>query len=321
MFRPLPCTVHNLIFTKEIGKGGFSTVYLVENPKTRDQFVAKVIPLTATLDTSEQYSLIEKLLNIKGLRHPNTVRIHDFFVEDTYILVVLEYCPEGSLSEIITPKTPMSRKKFIKMARELINALYDFHTNSIAHQNIKLENVLLDKNRHAKLTDFGISIQNKNGILVESFLRSVEYEAPEVINSQAHDPFKADVWSLGVLFATCLNGFTPWDRCDSVGELPAFVSLGKYHLKKWVPQDLKDIIARMIVVNPDDRITVKELTELPIFQEQKPPRPFILGGRLRPSELKEILNREHVKRSSALTLFALNYNARNLQRSRVRSIL
>lgn len=267
MLSELPCVIRNYRFLKLIGKGGFSVVYLVQNVKFKSQFVAKVIPLSSDLANLELISLESEVSSLKTLNHPHIIRLYDHFVEGRYYYLILEYCPNGSLTNEIANQKPMSHDKFIIVARQIIDALSFCHSHSIAHRDIKLGNILLDKYGRVKLADFGISLQTSGGSHTQSFSGSIEYEAPEILNKQPHDPFKADIWALGVLFAFMANGQSPWGSCDTLGKLRKFVNAGKYHLRRFVPKDICDVIAQMIVVEPTSRISIEQLKKLPIFND------------------------------------------------------
>jgi serine/threonine protein kinase len=145
------------------------------------------------------------------------------------------------------------------------------HAHGIAHHDIKPGNILLDENGRAKLADFGISIQTTHsGQMTKEFAGSLQYEAPEILNEKAHDPFKSDVWALGVLFAYMISGITPW-RGDTLKKIKDCIFRGDYTLKKGYAPQVGEVIGKMIRVDPDERITLVELAQLPLFRDAHMP--------------------------------------------------
>lgn len=262
----LPPPVRGYTFEKVIGKGGYSQVFLVRDKKFNKQYCAKVMNMDPSEDTASLMKAVETEINILvGLNHPHIIRLYDqFFVKGKFYLI-LEYCTKGSLHDHVKSRG-MDEYHFIETAKQIVEALAFCHKNNVAHRDIKPGNVLLDELNRVKLADFGISIRLQHNVKHSSYSGSLLYEAPEVINKLPHDPFKADIWSLGVLFAFMINGITPW-HCDNKGLLKSRITSGKYVLLSNTPKEIADLISKMLVVDPDQRITIEELQQYPIFKQ------------------------------------------------------
>lgn len=267
MISDLPCVIHGYTFRKLIGKGGFSSVYLVQSERYPMVFCAKVMPI-ATIDagSEEAKTAINEMNSLIMLNHPHILRLYDHFKDSSHFFLIIEFCSGGSLSNEVSRAKGLPLDRFIVLSRQIISALATCHNHNIAHHDIKLGNILLDEFGRAKLADFGISVHvDRYGDLCESFAGSIEYESPELLNKKPHDPFAADIWALGVLFAHMIGGVSPW-RCDTIGKLKKCIAKGLYRLPRDIPQEIADIIAQMIVVEPEKRITMEKLRNLPIFQ-------------------------------------------------------
>jgi serine/threonine protein kinase len=81
-------------------------------------------------------------------------------------------------------------------------------------RDLKLENILLDKNLNVKVIDFGFTRNTDNNTLLDTFCGSPAYAAPEIISAQKYSGKRADVWSLGVIFFTMVAGYMPFDEDD-----------------------------------------------------------------------------------------------------------
>ena len=270
MLSELPCIISNYKFYKLIGKGGFSSVYLVTSMKFDIPFVAKVTQLPTSDSSEEEKKTIEnEVLALESLNHPNIIRLFDHFQDRTNYYMILEYCSGGSLQNEVSKMKGMSVRRFKTLAKQIVSALAQCHKKSIAHHDLKLGNILLDSFGRAKLADFGISVRiGAPDELSKSFAGSIQYESPEILKKLAHDPFKADIWALGVLFAHMINGQSPW-RCDTIGKLKKCVMNGSYYISRNVPEEISDIIKKMIVVDPNERISIEELENLPFFAEHQ----------------------------------------------------
>lgn len=265
----LPFVIRDYKFTQMIGKGGFAEVFLCEHVKFGTPFVAKVM----TVDPSEVQSTWEifdsETKALSTLNHPHIIRLYDHLQIGCQFFYFLEYCPNGSLFDEIEVTRGLPIPRFLTLASQIVSALAYCHANGIAHRDIKPGNILLDENKRAKLADFGLCMKTKIGQLHKTFSGSCEFTAPEIFLRKPNDPFKGDVWALGIVFAIMITGSSPW-KCDSLGALRQLALAGNYRLNEFVPKDIADVIAKMIVVEPEKRITMAQLAEMPLFQVTRP---------------------------------------------------
>lgn len=270
MLNELPVTIRGYTFLRIIGKGGFSSVYLVESARFKQLFCAKVINVsTNSNEIDSQWKTFDQEVQILSqLNHPHVIRIYDHFSEKNNFFIVLEFCMGGSLSDVIKKHKALTIDKFAIYGKQVVTALALCHARGIAHHDLKLANVLLDEYGRAKLADFGISIKSSIGTLCESYAGSTNYESPEIVQKVPHDPFKADIWALGVMFCYMITGNSPW-RCDTIGQLKKLINAGKYYLPRNTDPIIADMVSKMLVVNPEERISIDELARNPLFLDAK----------------------------------------------------
>ena len=270
----LPFFLHNYCFTKFIGKGGFAEVYLVNHVDQNGferQYVAKVVTVEEP-DTQESWCVFDAEVNsLSLLDHPHIVRLYDHFREGCQFYMILELCSGGSLHDEIQRTNGLSIHRFITVAKEICEALVYCHNKGIAHRDIKPGNVLLDEFGRTRLADFGLSLRMTNGNLYLPFGGSLIYTAPEIFQKKQHDPKAADVWAFGVMLVVMATGSSPW-RCDSLGELKQQAEKGIIVFKKPIPDIIKDLVCKCIVVDPQNRLTMQQVLEHPIFQNFRPQR-------------------------------------------------
>lgn len=273
---------------RPIGKGGFGSVFLVFSNQYNIEFVVKVTDYKQSNKGELDLNEINNLIN---LIHPNIINMYKYFTDDHYLYIVLEYCEGGSLKDVLDTQGRIRSPLLFNYCHQILTAIKHCHDIQIAHGDIKPANVLIDKNQRLKLADFGLSKgfthkilnddtdnsrendQNdhelgKNGeIIIKKFDGSIPYMPPELIQMQPYDPFKADVWSLGVTFYQLATGHLPWNY-KNPKEMRMSILYGVFSFPGIkLPSAFCAILHRMIEVIPSKRATIDWLIEQPIFNQ------------------------------------------------------
>lgn len=277
---------NDYVFLRPIGKGGFSSVFLIYSNQYNLEFVLKV---SNNYQKSRKFD-INEINNLINLDHPNIIRMYKYFTDDRYLYIVLEYCEGGSIKDLIKQKGRIRSPALFNYCQQVLTALKHCHDLQISHNDLKPANILIDKNKRLKLADFGLSkgfssnlIQKvsdnsiedeevffgKNGeILTKHFGGSKAYMAPELFKPDAYDPFKADIWALGVTFYEMATGHLPWKTGD-MKELRLSISIGVISFQNVkLPSAFCNLVHRMIEVNPSKRASLDWLLDQEIFSQQ-----------------------------------------------------
>ncbi|XP_066954875.1 phosphorylase b kinase gamma catalytic chain, liver/testis isoform isoform X3 [Macrobrachium rosenbergii] len=267
-----------------LGRGGCSVVRRCIEKETGNQYAAKIIDLS---DSSEEGVLEATIREIEVLRlvagHPYIIELHDVFESSTFIFLVFELCEHGELFDHLTTVVTLSEKKTKVIMRQLFEALAHVHGKGIVHRDLKPENILLDDNYNIKLTDFGFAKVLQPGETLTDVCGTPGYLAPEVLRCAMIEGspgyFHAvDLWACGVIMYTLLVGCPPfWHRKQMI--MIRNIMEGKYSFQspEWddITDSPKDLISKLLVVDPAKRITVQQALNHDFFQIlQYKGRPF-----------------------------------------------
>ncbi|XP_049838746.1 phosphorylase b kinase gamma catalytic chain, skeletal muscle/heart isoform isoform X7 [Schistocerca gregaria] len=266
---------------KEIlGKGISSTVRRCIEKETGIEYAAKIIDLSSdSHDGADGKTMLEATLEeIHILRmvsgHPYIIELHDVFESSTFIFLVFELCKNGELFDYLTSVVALSEKKTRYIMRQLFEALQYVHGKNIVHRDLKPENILLDDNFNIKLTDFGFARVVKPGEKLFDICGTPGYLAPELLNSAMYPDADGygqavDIWACGVIMFTLLVGCPPfWHRKQMVMLRKIMEGDFSFTSPEWadITEPPKDLIRKLLVVDPNERISIKEALNHPFFQ-------------------------------------------------------
>eukprot|EP00826_Nyctotherus_ovalis_P046754 TRINITY_DN5319_c0_g1_i12.p2 TRINITY_DN5319_c0_g1~~TRINITY_DN5319_c0_g1_i12.p2 ORF type:complete len:180 (-),score=32.52 TRINITY_DN5319_c0_g1_i12:444-983(-) len=137
------------------------------------------------------------------------VKTHCAFQTKSKLFMVMDYCPGGDLRVALKSEHKFSEARAKIYAAEIVLALEELHRREVIHRDLKLDNVVLDKNGHALLTDFGLSKEGvKTGEYTNTFCGTMQYLAPEILSHSGHGR-SVDWYLLGTLLYEMLAGHPP----------------------------------------------------------------------------------------------------------------
>lgn len=195
---------------ERIGAGGMAAVFKAYQP-TLDRYVAiKVLPAYHARDPVFVKRFEQEARSVAKLAHPNIVQIHDFGEQDNITYIVMEYVDGGTLKDRLKKALPVAEAAdYIIQAAEGLDCA---HRNGIVHRDVKPANMLLRKDGHLLLSDFGIAkiLEGTTNLTrVGTGIGTPQYMSPEQGMGQAVNN-RSDIYSLGIVFFHCLTGHVPF---------------------------------------------------------------------------------------------------------------
>ncbi|KAG6081374.1 hypothetical protein E4U15_002915 [Claviceps sp. LM218 group G6] len=269
-------SVGNYTLGRLIGKGSFGKVYLATHKLTNG---SKVVLKSAHKDDA---NLAREIHHHRQFVHPHIARLYEVIITESLVWLVLEYCSGDELYNHLLERGPLPVPKVQKIFAQLVGAVSYVHLQSCVHRDLKLENILLDKNENVKLVDFGFTREYEGRMnYLQTFCGTICYAAPEMLKGEKYAGEKVDVWSLGVILYALLCGELPFDDDDDnvtrtkiLTEDPKFPD----HLTA----DALSLIKLLLSKRPLPRPAFADILAHPFLAEHAPAQQAILDIKAQP---------------------------------------
>ncbi|KAL4975674.1 hypothetical protein BDW66DRAFT_151784 [Aspergillus desertorum] len=293
-------TFGQYILGQTVGEGEFGKVKLGWK---RDGSVEVAIKLIRRESLGSNPTRLPKIYReisiLRDLSHPNIVRLHEMVETDRHIGIIMEYASGGELFDHILRNKYLKDNSARRLFAQLVSGVGYLHKKGIVHRDLKLENLLLDRNRNIIITDFGFAntfdptdelteeIENnltnkefvkrmrldkpnakgfRRGDLMQTSCGSPCYAAPElVVSDSLYTGRRVDVWSCGVILYAMLAGYLPFDDDpanpdgDNINLLYKYIVTTPLTFPEYVTPHARDLLRRILVPDPRKRADLFEV--------------------------------------------------------------
>ncbi len=243
---------------KEIGRGGFSVVYMAEDRSIGGNVAIKlVIPPPADAKIAFQ-RLQREALALRELHHPNIVQGIDLIIEEQRALFVMQYIDGCDLASQVKKHGPLNASEVIQLGNAMALALSAAHSAGIVHRDVKPQNILLEKSGHFWLSDFGSAqvIGQSSLTVTGGIMGTLGYIAPELLSTRRADS-RADIYSLGITLYFAVTGRMPGNE-GAIAVLPKEEGYDPRQVQADIPAGLAAAIKVATCADPTDRFPTAE---------------------------------------------------------------
>ena len=241
----------------ELGRGGMALVYKAIDTRDETTIALKILypHLMSDDNTIKRFQREAKVA--QRLKHKYIVPVTDFGEHENQIYIAMKYMSGNSLAEMFIEPRKIQLKHVIRLLGEVASALDFAHGKGVIHRDLKLQNILLDEDKHAYLSDFGIArlVDGTRLTATGQIAGTPMYMSPEQIRGKPVD-FRSDIYSFSVMAYLMLTGFYPFTGEDSL-------SIIHKHVKEYpplptdvnndLPEEVNSILLRGLMKDPKDR--------------------------------------------------------------------
>ena len=277
----------NYILGETIGEGAFAKVKLATHIFTGEKVAIKILDKQVLEADAQNQNIqndssflndmqrIKKEIKIlKELRHKNIIQLYEIMESENKLYIVMEYCEGKELFDYIVKRKHLTEKEACRFFQQIINGVEYLHLNNITHRDLKPENLLLTNKKRIKISDFGLSTKTNNYYdFLTTPCGTPSYAPPEMLRGDEYSGIYSDIWSCGIILYTMLVGNLP---CAESKEYLIYECIIKhnYEYPSYLSEAVKDLLEKILKVNPQERIGFEQIKKHPWFN--------IINPRLRP---------------------------------------
>ncbi|GLH15517.1 RAC serine/threonine-protein kinase [Gryllus bimaculatus] len=279
-------TLENFEFLKVLGKGTFGKVILCREKATGHLYAIKILKKEVIIQKDEVAHTLTENRVLRTTNHPFLISLKYSFQTADRLCFVMEYVNGGELFFHLSRERVFSEDRTRFYGAEIISALGYLHSEGIIYRDLKLENLLLDKDGHIKIADFGLCKEDITyGRTTKTFCGTPEYLAPEVLEDNDYGR-AVDWWGIGVVMYEMMCGRLPFYNRDH-DVLFTLILMEDVKYPRTLSNEAKELLGGLLIKDPNRRLgggveDAKEIMAHPFFscinwtdlEQKKIPPPF-----------------------------------------------
>jgi len=254
---------------EEIGKGGMATVYRARQQSVKRDVALKVIDLNDSLqmDPDFQKRFANEAEFIASLEHIHILPIYSYGIVDDYAYLAMRYLRGGTLRDVVKDN-PLTPHQAFNYFEQIAKGLAHAHSKGIVHRDLKPANILLDENKNAYLSDFGLAkLTTSEDELTKTnnVMGTLTYMSPEQLRGEPID-HRADIYAMGIILYQMLTGDVPFKQSGSEDMVSVMykhleqVPPAPSQIKTSLPPEIDTVVLRALEKDPDNRF--KDMGEM-----------------------------------------------------------
>jgi serine/threonine protein kinase len=243
----------------ELGQGAMGVVYKAKDPLIDRVVAIKTINLGLAMDEKEEYEgrFYQEAKAAGRLNHPNIVTIYDVGKSGDVAYIAMEFLEGRELRDILNEGALLPIDQVLNIVAQVAQGLAYAHQHDIVHRDVKPSNIMVIRDGHVKITDFGIARMASSSVRTQTgmVLGSPKYMSPEQVMGKNIDQ-RSDIFSLGVMLHEMLTGQAPFNgenvnaiMYQTLNAVPPPPSM----LNKAVPEMVDFIVAKALAKGLEDR--------------------------------------------------------------------
>lgn len=270
---------------RTLGRGLTGRVRLAKNIDTGKLAAVKIVPKSnfkklenpkyrrlSSPDGKDHlpYGIEREIIIMKLIAHPNIMGLYDVWENKNDLYLILEYIEGGELFDYLIKRGKLQEFEAVGYFKQIIHGIGYLHQLNICHRDLKPENLLLDFNKNIKIADFGMAALEIKEKLLETSCGSPHYASPEIVAGKNYHGAPSDIWSCGIILFALLTGHLPFDD-ENIRKLLLKVQNGKFLMPPDLSTEAKDLISKMLRVDPAERVTIDEILLHPLLKKYPEP--------------------------------------------------
>ncbi|NWS49996.1 AKT2 kinase, partial [Probosciger aterrimus] len=246
-------TMNDFDYLKLLGKGTFGKVILVREKATGHYYAMKILRKEVIIAKDEVAHTVTESRVLQNTRHPFLTALKYAFQTNDRLCFVMEYANGGELFFHLSRERVFTEDRARFYGAEIVSALEYLHSRDVVYRDIKLENLMLDKDGHIKITDFGLCKEGvSDGATMRTFCGTPEYLAPEVLEDTDYGR-AVDWWGLGVVMYEMLCGRLPFYSQDHE-RLFELILMEELRFPRSLGPEARALLAGLLKKDPKQRL-------------------------------------------------------------------